>query len=121
MARRGVTEFLNVFQDVGTTFFDIESDLLVVLDGQGNIERVNPAFERMLGYSESDVLGMAIIRLVKMDDWAAFLRTFTSTNPAPVRLLCKGQGEIGVRLVACRFKTQRGYIALRPIGREWIK
>lgn len=113
--RHGVTEFLRVFEDVGATFFDIETDLLIVLDGQGNIERVNPAFERITGYSESDVLGQGIIRLVKMEDWAVFLRTFTAVTPAPFRMLRKFEGEIAVRLMACRFKQQRGFIVLRRL------
>ena len=48
MAKHGVTEFLHIFEDVATTFFDLETDLLIVLDTQGGIERVNPAWESVL-------------------------------------------------------------------------
>jgi len=113
VAKHGVTEFLNVFHDVGSTFFDIESDLLIVLDKTGNIERVNPAFERELGRTEAEVWGMPLIRLVRMDDWARFLRTFTAIHPEPVRLMKKGEGEIVVTLAGCRFRQGRGFLILR--------
>ena len=48
MAKHGVTEFLRAFEDVGATFFQIETDLLICLDEKGNISRVNPAFEKAL-------------------------------------------------------------------------
>ena len=110
---RGLTTFLHAFEDVGTTFFDIECDLLIVLDEHGNIERVNPAFERLLGRKESEVLGQGMMHLVRIDDWATFLRSFTSPDPPPVRLLKREQGEIVVRMIAFRFKGQRGFLAFR--------
>jgi PAS domain S-box-containing protein len=115
MARRGVTEFLRAFEDVGQTFFDIESDLLIVLDEHGNIERVNPAFERLLDRKEADVLGLGMIRLICIDDWATFLRSFTSPNQPAVRMLRREQGEIVVKMIAVRFKGQRGFLAFRPV------
>jgi PAS domain S-box-containing protein len=89
-----------------------------VLDEHGNLDRVNPAFERVLGYAESDVIGKGLMHIVRVDDWAAFLRTFTAVEPAPVRLVRKGSGEVGVRMIAFRFKNQRGYLVLRPIGKS---
>ena len=112
---RGVTEFLRAFEDVGQTFFDIESDLLIVLDEQGNIERVNPAFEQALNRKESEVLGLGMIRLICIDDWATFLRSFTSPNPPAVRLLKRDCGEIVVKMIAFRFKSQRGFLAFRRV------
>lgn len=116
MARRhGVTEFLQSFESIGSTFFDLEVDLLVVLDEKGNIERVNDAFERALDRQESEVLGQGIIHLVRMDDWAAFLNAFTAVQPAPFRLLRKDSGDVGVRLIACRFIKRRGFLVLRKV------
>jgi PAS domain-containing protein len=113
--RRGVTDYLDVFQSIGTMFFDLETDLLIVLDEQGNIDRVNPMFERLLGRMEIEVLGMAIIRLVHVDDLAKFLKSFTQLQPEPIRLLRHPDGEIAVRFIACRFKAQRGFIILRRV------
>ncbi len=116
----GVTEFLRAFEDVGQQFFDLERDFLIVLDEHGNIARVNPAFERQLGYAEQDVLGRGLMHIIRVDDWAMFLRTFTSANPPAIRLLCKAHGEVGVRMIAFRFKAQRGYLVFRPIGRSQV-
>jgi PAS domain S-box-containing protein len=120
MPKHGVTEFLATFQDVGTTFFDIERDLLIVLDHDGNVERVNPAFEKVLGRTESEVLGQAIIRLVVMEDWAQFMHSFDYiTRAATFRLLHRDAGLVNVRLIAYRFKKmdagQRGFLILRPL------
>jgi PAS domain-containing protein len=118
--RRGVTDFLDAFQDVGSTFFDLEIDLLVVLDERGNIARVNDAFERELGRDEFSVLRLELIRLVHEDDLAAFIRSFdTSSNPPPVRLLRRDSGDVVVRLIAYRFRRTdeglRGYLVLRKV------
>jgi PAS domain-containing protein len=115
VAKRGVTEFLRAFEDVGQTFFDIESDLLIVLNEHGNIERVNPAFERALERKEAEVLGLGMMRLICIDDWATFLRSFTSPDPPPVRILKREQGEIVCRMIAFRFKNQRGFLAFRRV------
>ena len=88
---------------------------MVVLDKVGNIERVNPAFERALDRTEREVLGVPLIRLVRMDDWARFLRTFTAVHPEPVRLLKKNEGEITVRLAGCRFRQGRGFLIFREV------
>jgi PAS domain S-box-containing protein len=110
---------LQAFQDVGTIFFDAETDLLVVLDECGNISRVNPAFEQRLGRTEASVLHLELIRLIHTDDLAAFIRSFDTTlKPARVRLLKRDSGEIVVKLIAYRFKKTdeglRGYLILRP-------
>ena len=111
--RRGVTEFLQVFEDVGATFFSLETDVCIVLDPVGNIERVNPAFEKDLGYTEADVRGKALIHLVSMENWAIFLRSFTATRQVPFGLLVKGGGVKRYELMACRFKARRGFLILR--------
>jgi PAS domain-containing protein len=119
VAKHGITDFLKAFEDFGTTFFDIEHDLLVVLDEVGNISRVNPAFEQALARTEASVLGQEMIRYVLLDDLAKFIRSFdTAMKPAPVRLLKREQGEVRVRLIAYKFRKTdeglRGYLVLRP-------
>jgi PAS domain-containing protein len=119
VVKHGVTEFLKAFEDVGATFFGVESDLLVVLDESGNIARVNPAFEHALGRVESEVLQRGIINLVYADDLAIFLHSFDpNVEPCIFRLLRALHGVVWVRLVAYHFKRtaegQRGYLVLRP-------
>lgn len=120
-AKHGVTEFLSIFQDVTTTFFDLERDLLVVLDEVGNIYRVNPAFEKQLGRTEAQSLHYEMIRLVHEDDLAAFIRSFdATTKPQPIRLLKREHGEIVVKLIAFKFtrveEGLRGFLVLRPVA-----
>jgi PAS domain-containing protein len=120
VVKHGVTEFLQTFQDVGTTFFDIERDYLIVLDGEGNIKRVNPAFEKGLKRDESSVLKQGIIRLVLMDDWAKFMHSFDPIQHETIfRMLRAEQGVVSVRLIAYRFRRvgeeQHGYLILRPL------
>lgn len=118
--RRGVTDFLVAFEDIGATFFDLETDLLVVLDEQGNIARINDAFERELGRSEFSVLRLELFRLIHEDDLAAFIKSFdSSVNPPPIRLLRRDSGDVVVRLAAYRFRKTdeglRGYLVLRKV------
>lgn len=120
MARHGVTEFLSTFSDVGIQFFDIETDILIVLDETGNIDRVNPAFEKILNRAEPDVLGEPVIRLIFSGDWSRFLNSFNDLQRGNVfHLLHKDVGLIKVQLTAYKFKHtplgQRGYLVLRPV------
>lgn len=123
MPRHGVTEFLNVFQDIGATFFEISPDLHIVLDESGNILRVNPAFEKNLNRSEIDVLGRGIIRYIHQDDLAKFMHSFDyadDSEKSPLFRLAKFEhGFITVRRVASKFRStsdgQRGYLILRII------
>ncbi len=121
--RRGVTQFLKVFEGDSQIFFDAEIDLLIVLDAQGNIKRVNPSFERTLHRPEREVLGLPIVALVHVDDMAKFIRSFSlMTSTYPFRLLCKDAGSVLVDLMAFRFRRideeagRRGYLILRPLG-----
>jgi PAS domain S-box-containing protein len=43
------------------TFFDTIDDFLFVLDGQGNIQRVNRAVTERLGYSEAELIGHSVL------------------------------------------------------------
>lgn len=102
MAKRGVTEFLNVFEGIGATFYDISPDALIVLSDKGIVERVNPAFEKMTGYAEQDVTGKMITQIITFDG-----------RDDPIRLLHRGDGEIKCRVVASRFRGDKVYLVLR--------
>ena len=117
---RGVTDFLVAFKDVTTTFFDIETDLLVVLDADGDIERVNPVWVSILNRTEQECIGRPIIVFVLSDDFARFMRAFNSIKHSEsFRLLHRDHGVISVKLVAYRFKksadVQRGFLVMRPV------
>lgn len=111
--RRGVTAFLEAFGDVGSTFFDLETDLLVMLDEQGNISRVNDTFERELDRTEFSVLHAEMIHLIHDDDLAAFIRSFGMRfDQPPIRLLKRNGGDVVVRLIRAAFRrTDSGVCA----------
>ena len=51
-----------------THFFDHSVDLLGILSLEGKFIRVNKAYERALGWSESELVGMSIMDLIHPDD-----------------------------------------------------
>lgn len=106
--RRGVTDFLSVFQSDGSIFFDVETDLLIKLDGGGNIMRVNPAFEKTLGYSEFDVIGKNLIEIAAMRD-------LSKLDPKAFRLLKKGGGELIVKVETWKYHNYCHYAVLRVL------
>lgn len=53
--------------------FALSLDLLCIVDGQRRLRRVNPAWRRVLGYDEGELLGRDYIELVHPDDVATLL------------------------------------------------
>lgn len=49
-------------------FFELTADLMCVLSADGHCLKVNPAFERVLGYSEQDVEGQCLSALTHPGD-----------------------------------------------------
>ena len=50
------------------SFFSLAADMLCVATLDGRLKRTNPAFGRVLGWSEADLSGRALIDLVHADD-----------------------------------------------------
>jgi len=51
-------------------FFALSMDLLSIVHLDGRFQRVNPAFQKLLGFSEEELLSMLIFELVHPDDLA---------------------------------------------------
>lgn len=49
-------------------FFALSMDMLTIVHLDGRFQRVNPAFQEVLGYSEEELLSMSIFDLVHPDD-----------------------------------------------------
>jgi PAS domain S-box-containing protein len=59
-------------------FFALSTDLLCVADFNGFLKRVNPAFERVLGYSREEVVSEPFMNFVHPDDREATLGEYAS-------------------------------------------
>jgi len=75
--------------------FDLATDMLCLIRRDGRIERINPAFERVLGYEEAELLGRPLVDLFHPEDALA----------ATVEFVKVGQGLPMVDFAArCRAK-----------------
>jgi PAS domain S-box-containing protein len=63
-------------------FFDLSVDLLSIADGSGNLLRLNPAWERVLGYRLSELYATKWIDLVHPDDRQRTLAEFKRVDEA---------------------------------------
>jgi PAS domain S-box-containing protein len=58
------------------------AEAIVLVDEEGEVQRINPAFTRVFGYSEGDAVGQPLGALIALDDPLEELETHTSTASA---------------------------------------
>lgn len=116
MARHGVTQFLELFNDVGRVFFDLESDLLIVVNEHGEIFDCNPATERELNRAKAEMLSVPFMRFFYDGELLDFVQEFYKPRGRCFRMLRRESGEIQVRLIAFRSYRDYGYIVLRRVA-----
>src|ERR1044072_7842357 len=64
---RDMTERNKITQE-RDRFFALSIDMLCIVHLDGRFQRVNPAFQQVLGYSEEELLEMSIFQIVHPDD-----------------------------------------------------
>jgi PAS domain S-box-containing protein len=72
--------------------FNLSLDMLAVLGHDGVFRRCNPAFERVLGYAQPEVLGHSLLDFIHAEDVAdtvAHLRSLASGTPGAFENRCR--------------------------------
>lgn len=78
-------------------FFALSMDMLTIVQLDGRFQRVNPAFQKALGFSEEELLAMSLFELVHPEDLARtqheykLLSEGRPTRSMENRLVCKDQ------------------------------
>ena len=72
-------------------WYDRSLDLACQIDVEGRYTRVNPAYRRVLGYAESDLLGKPLAHFVHTEDLETTAKTLRGIwgSEAPVRFDCR--------------------------------
>ncbi|MEM6424506.1 MAG: PAS domain S-box protein [Cyanobacteria bacterium P01_D01_bin.128] len=60
-------------------FFDLSADMLCIADFNGYFKRVNPSFERVLGYTAAELMAEPFLGFVHPDDQAATVEESSKT------------------------------------------
>lgn len=69
-------------------FFALSMDMLSIVHLDGRFQRVNPAFQQVLGYSEDELLSMSIFDLVHPDDLRGSMNGYKKlTHGEPIRFM----------------------------------
>jgi len=69
-------------------FFALSMDMLSIVHLNGRFQRINPAFQEVLGFSEEDLLAMSIFELVHPDDRGMTEREYNNlTTGEPTRFM----------------------------------
>jgi PAS domain S-box-containing protein len=69
-------------------FFALSMDMLSVVQLDGKFQRVNPAFQRVLGFTEEELLAMDLFELIHPDDLAKTLEEYQNLSAGkPVRFM----------------------------------
>ena len=78
-------------------FFALTMDMLCIVHLDGRFQRVNPAFQQVLGFSEEELLAMSVFNLIHPEDLAPTVKEYENLSAGkPVawmenRLRCKDE------------------------------
>jgi len=91
-----LTTALARFRSAGTAM----PDAVVILDAEDHIEWCNPMAEQFLGIDAVKDAGQVIINLVRVPDFATYLRQGTHGDPLVIRLVREEELTLSLRVIA---------------------
>lgn len=80
-------------------FFRLSPEMLAVIDRNGTLLSTNPAWQRVLGYSETDLVGQSLVDFLHPDDRSAF-----------VQLLADAESDIRAMNIENRLLAKSGNV-----------
>jgi PAS domain S-box-containing protein len=101
-------------QDLAARLAALESyypQALVMMDSRGLIRRVNGTAGRLFGYTESELLGQSIQRLLPLepsalDTSATGITAVDGQGAAPIEVRCKDRSTVKVRITRSNMESQ---------------
>ena len=105
-------------------FFDLSVDMFCIVDANGVFSKVNPAFEKALGWSEAEIIGKLLILFVYVDDREVTLaeldklQTGKITTHFKSRFHLKDGGYLWIGWTATPMPNGSFHATLRDITRE---
>ena len=67
--RKGVEQALRQSEERFRSLIENALDIIMILDPDGTIGYVSPSVEKVLGYAETDLVGLNVIDCIHPDDW----------------------------------------------------
>ena len=121
-----VTQLLEANFKVDTHYF-LSPDLICVFDREMRIIKVNPSFESILGYAQSELVGVELLKLIVPKDFSAASELFRQTDHSKIsdfefRLKNKSGGVSIISWVAqLDSRTMTWYAVGRDVTAERIR
>ncbi len=85
-------------ESINRSILETAADAIVTIDGEGVVQRVNTAFEHMLGYPAPEIIGHSITRIMEPTDAAehqAHVQRYMDTGEG--RIIGRGREVVGRR------------------------
>jgi PAS domain S-box-containing protein len=109
--RRRAEEALRESERYYKSLIENASDIVSLLDTNGNIKYISPSVEKVLGYSQDELLGKNVLQLVHPDDVDSIIEIFSIGRTTP-HYSAKFEG---------RFKHKNeGWLIFESIGKNLI-
>ncbi len=112
-------EFSNANLD---TIFSLASDFICICNSEGTLQYFNPAFSKILGYSQDELLGQSLHRFLHPQDAGSLQQQLDREEKIPIydyenRYLCK-DGSYRIILWSSYLKHDRLYAMGKDVSKQ---